>query len=265
MIWKKLISGEAKLPILRVELNGALLCEVLQSDLPCEKEPSSPLNEGENTLTFRDRHNNVVEHDLSPFSGHAHFSVRVFPNLACQADCVVTESAKFDPEALTSGNGKGIRFQPFFLPDADVPAEEFLGKGLFHRGLHFSGTVTNGATVLSCVCDECGKSFLIKSYHMGFSNMGYFYSASGKETLLVPNSVEGCPAALSEPDGVALKELEGRLPEASDGSQFAYSNSFRCRHCDAAYIDFERHPEMRQGEYYGNVHWGDDPIHWEPQ
>lgn len=137
------------------------------------------------------------------------------------------------------------------------------GKGLFACGLHFSGTVTPGNTLLSCECDSCHRSFLIRSYHSGFSNSGYFDSASGKHTLTVPSHLAGAPVALSEPEPTALATLEAMLPAAPDGSRFAYLNPFRCPHCSAPYIDFSE-PGSRSAEYYGNYFAGSELLRYEP-
>jgi hypothetical protein len=94
--------------------------------------------------------------------------------------------------------------------------------------------------------------------------VGYFYSGSGKHTLFVGMEVPGCPAPLSEPDAALLAALEAALPPAPDGTPFRYTNPFRCPHCPAAYIDFERHPEYRPKEYYGNYFVGSELIHYEP-
>ena len=138
--------------------------------------------------------------------------------------------------------------------------EELHGKGLFARGFHYSGTVTPGNIVLSCECDQCKRSFQIRSYHAGFSNAGYFYSESGKFTLTVSDRVAGCPAALSEPNPVELAAIEAVLPLAPDGTQYKYLNPFRCPHCSAPYIDFPANPKDRPGEYYGNYFVGSELL-----
>jgi tRNA(Ile2) C34 agmatinyltransferase TiaS len=60
-------------------------------------------------------------------------------------------------------------------------------------------------------------------------------------------------------DPAAVARLEARLPPCKRcGKGFRYANSFRCPGCGAPYIDFQRHPEQRQGEYYGNHLYGDE-------
>ena len=160
--------------------------------------------------------------------------------------------------------GGEIRFQPFFISGAKVSNDEMRGRGLFHRGLHFSGNITPGNVILSCECDCCKRSFQIHSFHSGFSNAGYFYSGSGNYTLTLSDRIPGCPAALSKPDPAGLAALEAKLPLAPDSTSYTYTNPFRCPHCFAPYIDFESHPGDRVSEYYGNYFVGSEPLRLEP-
>jgi hypothetical protein len=233
--------------VLAVFVNGQKITSISATELPCEKKPALELA-ANSTIDFVDSQDNHFTHAMGPAAGWFHFSIRVHQNLGCQADCAITESEHYDPSNFPTG----IRFQPFFLSGAATSNDIFSGHGLFKRGLHFSGRVTNGSIMLSCLCDHCGKSFLIKSYHVGFTEAGYFYSDSGMYTLSVSTDVPGSPAALETPDPVQLAALEARLPKAPDGTSFRYLNPFRCPHCKQAYIDFQEHPEERVAEYYGN-------------
>lgn len=249
-------------PLLTVKVNGKDLCVIDKSELPCEKTPSLQLSAG-GTLSLVDSTGLSHNHDLGDSGGWFHFSIRVYPNLACQTDCAITSSSVYDQAAFSKGEATGIRFQPFFISGAEVGNEVFLGKGLFQRGLHFSGSVTNGAIALSCECDFCQKSFMIQSFHAGFSNVGYFYSTSGNYTMIVSDQISGCPTVLSAPDVNELAALEKRLPKAPDGSDFKYLNPFRCPHCKRPYVDFEKNPEQRQAEYYGNCYVGKKALHYD--
>lgn len=237
--------------LLSVRVDGVERCSIAVEEIPCERAVSIKVTPG-SIVSFVAADGTEHNHDLGQVNGWAHFSIRVHKNRACQSDCVVSNSAQFDPAAFARGDAVGIRLQPFFLPGSTASNSELKGRGLFARGLHFSGTVTRGNTVLSCECDECHRSFLIRSYHSGFSNAGYFYSESGRYTLVVSSAIPGAPAALSEPDPVALAALEDRLPRAPDGTSFSYLNPFRCPHCAAPYIDFRADPNLRKSEYYGN-------------
>lgn len=242
-----------------VQFNGKDICRITAQEMPVEKNVDAKL-EPQSTLKFIEPDGTIHEHPIGQMSGWIHISIRVQQNHACQIDCVIDQSKDFQPNSLSSGAGLGIRFQPFFLKGAHVNREQFRGKGLFVRGLHFSGTVTPANVILSCECDQCGKTFQIHSFHAGFSDKGYFYSDSGKYTLLVDAQTPGSPAALSSPDPDRLAILESRLPIAPDGTRFRYLNSFRCPHCNAPYIDFEKYPEQRPSEYYGNWLKNHEPI-----
>lgn len=237
--------------LLQVSVDGVTLCTVTNESLPCELKPAAAIRAGSEVL-FLAADGIEHRHTFGDAQGWAHFSVRVHSNFACQPDCLITNSPQFDADAFSRGDALGIRFQPFFLPGSSITNSDLRGKGLFARGLHFSGRVTPGSILLSCECDSCHRSFLIKSYHAGFSNSGYFYSGSGKYTITVSLNEEGAPVALTDPEPSALAALEMRLPEAPDGLHFAYLNPFRCPHCSAPYIDFAAHPGLRASEYYGN-------------
>lgn len=248
---------------LTVLVNGMELCTFHADELPVEKNPSVQIGV-DASVSFIDSSNVVHTHALGQALGWAHFSIRLHANKGCQADCVISDSPTFDPGALGQGKAIGIRFQPFFLSGAAVANAEFTGKGLFGRGLHFSGSVTPGSVLLSCECDRCHRSFLIRSYHAGFSESGYFYSDSGKYTITVSTRVPGSPVPLSTPDPEALAKLEQSLPEAPDGSRYRYLNPFRCPHCREPYINFADNPGMRENEYYGNYFAQAQLLRYEP-
>lgn len=249
--------------VLNVLLNGEEIAVIKASDLPCEVTPSRPIRP-DALLEFVDGAGTRHAHSLGDLSGWLHLSVRVHKSLVCQSDCIVSNSENLDPTALGSGSAAGIRFQPFFLPGSSGDPNALLGQGLFRRGLHFSGTVTPGSVRLSCECDHCRRTFQIQSFHAGFSNVGYMYSGSGANTLIIDDSVPGAPPALGKPDMKKLAALEAILPPAPDGSRFSYLNPFRCPHCARPYIDFEAHPNLREQEYYGNTIFSVSPIHYEP-
>lgn len=251
--------------LLIVLLNGNEICQVSTAEIPCEKRISAFIPDTQGELIFQDHTGKRFVHSLIYEKGWIHFSIRVHPNLACQTDCVVSEKEKFDETDFAKGKLDGIRFQPFFISGAEVDNAEMQGKGLFKRGLHFSGMATPDNVSLSCVCDKCEKSFRIKSFHAGFSNLSYFYSESGAQTLVVSSYLDGAPPAMGKPDFEKLAILEKQLPLAKDGTNFRYKNSFRCPHCGSAYIDFERFPEQREIEYYGNYYYGDELVKVEPE
>lgn len=186
-----------------------------------------------------------------------HISVRIQANLGIISDGIIS-SSKYKVPDLLNEDSEGIRFQPFFLSISDSNNETFYGKGLFERGLHFSGYVTPSTVRLCCVCDSCKKPFTIQSYHAGNSESQYFYSSDSSETLFVSYyELENMPYQLQNTaiNLEKLKEVESLLPKPKNSSgEFKYYNSFRCPHCNYAYIDFEKYPEIRPYEYYGNYY-----------
>jgi len=245
-------------PILSVFHDDTLACDITGTTLPCEKNPILYARNTGSQLRFVDDAGVEYCHILFYESGYFHLNVRVNERFQCQSDCLVSTSKEIAPDAFQNLEVDGIRFQPFFLSGSGFPKEIFKGRGLFYRGLHYPGRVTQGNVSLSCICDECAKYFRIKSFHAGFSDIGYFYSGSGKETLVLSSNIKGCPPALGEAKMAEVKELEAKLPKAKDGTSFSYLNGFRCPHCGAKYIDFESNPKDREREYYGNYFFGDE-------
>jgi len=124
------------------------------------------------------------------------------------------------------------------------------------RGLHFGGTVIPAGVRIVCVCDRCNLSFTLQHFHAGFSEVQYFYSEDGSETLIVPyGAIENMPRQLQQViDPDLLREVEAELPAPLHGKgEFGYYNSFPCPHCHAPFIDFEKNKQIRPGEYYGNT------------
>ena len=246
--------------LIEILLDGEKIAVVTDEKVPVEKQISFQLTKQNQVLAFRDSAGVAYEHLLGFEKGWLHLSVRVHPNLACQTDCLVSENEKVGELDFQKGLINGIRFQPFYLPGCKANATELVGRGLFYRGLHFSGTITPGNVSLSCICDACRRSFRLQSFHAGFGNCGYFYSDSGIHTLIVAGNVEGCPPAMGKPDPETLARLESRLPQCQkDRTAFRYFNSLRCPHCKAAYINFQKFPSERETEYYGNYFYGETP------
>ena len=194
-----------------------------------------------------------------------HGSVRILDNSAVMIDGIISKSAASHP-VWTDKEYEAIRFQPFYLSDAEENNEKLIGKGLFERGLHFSGTVTPSNVRCVCICDDCKQSFSLRHFHAGFSELQYFYSTNSRETLIVPyNAIPNMPAQLSKTiDLATLPEMEAKLSKTSDGN-YRYFNSFKCPHCLAPFIDFNNHKDIRPGEYYGNTHINDEPKRWAEQ
>lgn len=261
MNWRNLFGGDKPAPtqrtaLLIVRVNGREVATIDAGDVPCEVTPAVELDAAA-TIEFEDAAGTVHRHHVPADRGWLQFSVRVHPTLGCQAEAVVTAKPDHPSGAALGEDEIGIRFQPFFLAGAPAPAA-LAGRGLFARGLHFAGLITPGYILLSCECDRCARTFIARSFHAGFAQVAYFYSESGRYTLTVHAGVEGAPAPLSEPDPAALAACEARLPDAPDGTRFAWLNPFRCPHCSAPFVDFATFPDQRAGEYYG-LYWPDTP------
>src|SRR5664279_4591150 len=127
-----------------------------------------------------------------------HSSIRILANSAVMIDGIISKSKKKSPQQ-TDNDYEAIRFQPFYLSDKNEDNIALKGRGLFERGLHFSGTITPGGVRNICVCDICNLSFTIQHFHSGFSEIQYFYSTDSKETLTVPySSIENLPTQLQQ-------------------------------------------------------------------
>jgi hypothetical protein len=182
---------------------------------------------------------------------HFHSYIRINSNSSVQIDGYISKNPN-----TVEANDEGIRLQPFFLSDKEEENIKMRGKGMFERGLHYKGYISNGRIRLICICDDCQKSFSVGFYHAGFSEVQYFYSSNSKETLLVPysNNLGEVPCQLQKDfDESKLKELESKLPRTEDG-KFEYYNSFKCPHCNYDYINFRENKESRPYEYYVNYH-----------
>lgn len=251
---QKLIGRKPK-GLLSVVVDGAEVLSINEKELPVDARISFPVK-STSEIEFLEESGRTHKHSMLSEEGYFHLSLRMYPNFAAQADGLLSGSKELADGAFERGEARGVRFQPFFVKKKGQKAPDLKGKGLFARGLHYSGVVTQSNIVLSAICDECEKSFQFTSFHAGFSDAAYFYSSSGKHTLAMSLQEPGAPGALSQPNTDALDQLERKLPSAPDASKYAYLNPFRCPHCHAPYIDFEKFPEMRPGECYGNIHLG---------
>ncbi len=193
-----------------------------------------------------------------------HSSIRILANSGVMIDGIISKS-NTNYSQWTDNDYEAVRFQPFYLLDKNENNIALKGKGLFERGLHFTGTVTPRGVRNICVCDSCNLSFTIQHFHSGFSELQYFYSTDSKETLIVPYyAIENMPTQLQTTiEESKLEIIEEKLPKPSNAlGTFRYYNSFKCPHCLTAYIDFEKYREMRPKEYYGNTYINQNPKQW---
>ena len=255
--------------ILRAFFEGRELARINRLSVPIEELALGIISTRQPALMLKDSRNTEWLYDLSSSlqdeARYVHFSIRVGPTFAVQADCVLSASEQTPAEAFASGIAKGIRFQPLYLPESAGDPAELVGRGLFFRGFHFSGTITPGNVSVLCICDSCRKSFRVQSFHAGFMSVNYFYCDKGPHTLIASSYLQDCPPLLGRVDPEALRRFQARLPLCEKcGGEYQYYNPFRCPHCLAPYIDFKRHPSEREVEYYGNHLFGDAVQRFEP-
>jgi hypothetical protein len=255
--------------ILQAFFEGRELARINRQSVPIEELPVGIMSTRQPALILKDSRNTEWLYDLSSClqdgARYLHFSIRVGPTFAVQGDCLLWDSEQMPADAFAKGSAKGIRFQPFYLPESPVDPAELVGRGLFFRGFHFSGTITPGNVSLLCICDSCRKSFRAQSFHAGFGNNCYFYCDKGPHTLIASSYLPDAPPVLGKVDLEMVRRFESKLPLCEKcGGEFRYYNSFRCPHCLAPYIDFKRYPHDREVEYYGNQLYGDTLQWFEP-
>jgi hypothetical protein len=253
---------------LRVDFGGTEIAAAPTDQLPVELQPNIAWSGRPGPLTLTDARGTSTVFDLDVVPADeaacAALSIRVFKEGVVQADCLLGKDALPTVADFNAGRALGLRLQPFFLPALRETVPDTRGRGLFDRGLHYGGHVTPGNVSLLCLCDECRATIRLRSFHAGFSHLGYFYCASGTHTLTVPSQLPGAPAARAQPDPQLLAALEARLPPCAEcGKPFAYLNPLRCPRCAAPFIDFRSDPEMRPAEYYGNVIYGHESQRFE--
>jgi hypothetical protein len=197
----------------------------------------------------------VLEHNADLTGQFLHSSIRILPGSAVMFDGIISKN-RIHYATWTDQEYEAIRLQPFYLSDKNAENEKLAGLGLLARGLHFGGTVTPSGVRCICICDKCRTSFTLQHFHAGFSEVQYFYSEDGQETLVVPyDAMPGIPKQLQQDfDQEVLEEVESMLPDPTHGKgKFRYYNPLKCPHCKAQFIDFERLPQIRPSEYYGNT------------
>ncbi len=217
-----------------------------------EPEPTIFIFEGE--MLRRQYKIETLTENSNLAGQYFHSSIRILTNGAFMMDGIVSKDKNKCATWQDTGY-EGIRLQPFFLLDRESENEKLRGKGLFQRGLHFSGTVTPSNVRAVCICDSCFKSFTLQHFHAGFADAQYFYSSDSKQTLVVNwYEIKDMPTQMQkEIDLSVLVKVEEQLPIPTEGSgHYKYYNSFRCPHCGDAFIDFENNKSIRPTEYYAN-------------
>lgn len=242
---------------------------VEKTEIPCERRATIALVPPELCLEFVNSCGQITSFDISSVLNDRvamlFMSVRIGPSFAVQPDCLLSKDSQDPSEAFRKGEALGLRMQPFFLPETTAHPEELIGRGLFFRGFHFSGSITQGNISLLCICDSCHQTFRLQSFHAGFGNLTYLYCSKGPHTLVASSSLEDAPPVLGQADKQAVRRFESQLPSCQQcGGEFRYMNPLLCPHCLRPYIDFPRHPQDREHEYYGNHLYGQRTQKWEP-
>jgi hypothetical protein len=248
-----MITGQVKIHRTDIYISTGLLKKEGEVNHVFDLHESEPtIRVFENKKLRREYHMDTLSENPDLTGQFFHSSIRVLKNSAIMIDGIISKDQNKFPN-WKDNNFEAIRLQPFFLSDNEQENEKLKGTGLFQRGLHFSGTVTPSGVRVICICDSCQKSFTLQHFHAGFSEAQYFYSTDSKKTLIVPyGQIEKMPNQLQETiDEKTLEEIEQLLPKSTNGN-FKYYNSFRCPHCSSPFIDFEKHKDIRQNEYYGN-------------
>jgi len=258
-------QGEA---LLRVRLDAEDVCVVSHAEVPVEKLPVIALRRTGQVLHFVDTRGGATSFDLSSIyedgDRFVHLSLRVGPSFAAQADALLTRDGRNARDVFAKG-GRAVRLQPFYLPECSGDPSELKGRGLFFRGLHYAGQVTPSNVSLLCLCDACHRTFRLQSFHAGFNNLTYLYCSRQPHTLTGSSYLDDAPPVLGKAVAEAVARFESSLPSCTAcGGSFRYLNPLRCPHCCAPYIDFEKHPGDREGEYYGNLLCRHPAQQWEP-
>ncbi|HPD31035.1 MAG TPA: hypothetical protein PLL20_13645 [Phycisphaerae bacterium] len=253
-------------PILVSEVGGRQVCTVHAAEVPAERRSVVELSRPNESLTFVNSKGGVTSFALSSLfdeGRHLFLCIRIGSGLGVQCDCLISSSGEDPTEGFRQGLAKGVRFQPFYLPESKGNPDELVGRGLFSRGFHFPGTITPVNVSLLCICDYCLRNFRLQSFHAGFSDLTYLYCSQGPHTLVASSYLDDAPPVLGVADAASVSRFESRLPRCEKcGGEFRHRNPLRCPHCGKPYIDFLRHPQERQFEYYGNHLYGDTLQEW---
>ncbi|HEX6373050.1 MAG TPA: hypothetical protein VF006_29275 [Longimicrobium sp.] len=257
------------LPVVRILLDETELRSILAREVPGESDVLVQVSRPGQVLHFVNSEDGTRSYNLSSVYDEGwrflHLGVRVNPDYSVQLEALLTKDGRNAREAVDEPGGKAVRLAPFFLPQCTRDPAELGGRGLFDRGLHYAGLITDGRVSLLCICDHCGETFRLQSFHAGFSDLVYMYCSQNPHTLVASSFLEDAPPVLGEANTESVARFEKRLPACAEcGGEFRYFNPLRCPHCREPYIDFPRHPEDRAREYYGNYLYGGTPQRWEP-
>lgn len=145
------------------------------------------------------------------------------------------------------------------------------GATVFERGFVRPGVVTPGNTRIISTCESCGKSFLFRMYHVGFSEVDYYYCECCTNYLAVSLwdkkynqlldklqvkriSTFSAPCEFSEEE-IRLnlenyKLIEDQFISCACGGRFRYLANCLCPFCKTPYIDFFNDLFRKVDHYY---------------
>jgi len=255
--------------VLSVQVDAEEVSSVRAHEAPVEKFVVVERTHRDQAIRFIDSkgcaHSYLLELIDQEREKFLHLSIRVGPTFAVQTDALLTKDGQNPEETFSGPDGKAIRFEPFYLPECSGDPADLVGRGLFHRGLHYAGTVTPLNVSLLCICDHCKKIFRLQPFHAGFSDLTYLYCSQDMHTLVVDSRLDDAPPVLVKTDAKSVARFENKLPPCSEcGGTFRYMNPLRCPHCKEPYIDFQKYPGSREQEYYGNHLYGGTLQRFEP-
>jgi len=124
--------------------------------------------------------------------------------------------------------------------EAEKRYERMRGMDLVAKGLKYPGITTPANVRLVGICPECKMSFAFHGYAFYMMQSDVAYSDDGLDTYVISEY------------GI---DKETWMHQ-EDGKTFRYYNSFNCPCCGTPYIDYKKHPEMKEFGASGCVHIG---------
>jgi hypothetical protein len=285
-------------PLLRVEVGGREVGRI--EEAPSEHDFVAQIVSGAPIIHFVKSDGTRIVHDLSQFAREPetvmikwlHLCVVVHgePDFGVQTDCILAysdeESAAFAADAdqmlddYNEGKVPGVRIQPFFLPERTAPPPP-TPLNSFERGLSYRDARTPQNTSVSCVCDECQRSFRLQPHYAEEEGRehSFVYCTKGIHVLTCSKWEMGAPKLRSgSPEPTDEEGLQRRSSEwdyfdqalpwcphcrvdGTDTGPFSFfetENVFRCPHCAAPFL-FEPAGRMKEA-YWFELHQG-PPAH----
>ncbi len=165
------------------------------------------------------------------------------------------------------------RFDSSQIPSEknDVVIEVQKGATVFERGFVTSGRVTPGNNRFISSCDFCGKFFMFRMFHVGFSDVDYYYCDRCTNYLAVSLfdqkydrlldklsakriSPFSQPYDFSDYDIQLNLEnyqlIEDHFVPCTCGGQFKYLANCLCPYCKSPYVDFFNDIFRKADHYY---------------